>query len=125
MAFLDDLFGLKGKVALVTGGASGIGRMASEALVHAGARVFIASRKGGACEATATELNAMGAPGSAEGFGGDVSSEAGIKALVDEVKKRTDVLHILLNSAGKTWGAPLDQFPHSAWESVTVLNVAG
>lgn len=125
MAFLDDLFGLSGKVALVTGGATGIGRMASEALVRAGARVLIASRKGEACEAVARELNALGAPGSAEGFAGDVANEAGIKALVAEVRKRTDVLHILFNNAGRSWGAPLEDFPHSAWESVMALNVAG
>ena len=62
----DTLFSLEGKTALVTGGATGIGRMAAEALVRAGARVLIASRKGDACAEVAAELNALDAPGHAE-----------------------------------------------------------
>ncbi|MEM6850004.1 MAG: SDR family NAD(P)-dependent oxidoreductase, partial [Pseudomonadota bacterium] len=69
------------RLAGVTGGATGIGRMACEALVSAGARVLIASRKGDACEAAAAELNECGYPGAAEGFAGDVSAEAGVDAL--------------------------------------------
>ncbi|WP_299699864.1 SDR family NAD(P)-dependent oxidoreductase [uncultured Tateyamaria sp.] len=119
------LFSLDGKVALVTGGATGIGRMAATGLMMAGARVLIASRKGDACEAVAAELNAMDAQGSAEGFAGDVGSEEGIAALVAEVSKRTDKLHILMNNSGVTWGAPMGQFPHQAWEKVMNVNVAG
>ncbi|MGV6804611.1 MAG: SDR family oxidoreductase [Ruegeria sp.] len=121
----EDLFSLRGKTALVTGGATGIGRMSAEALVRAGARVLIASRKGEACEAVAAELNAMDAPGTAEGFAGDVSSEAGIDALVEEVNNRTQKLDILMNNAGVSWGAPLGQFPYDAWEKVMSINVAG
>ncbi|WP_102223202.1 SDR family oxidoreductase [Acidimangrovimonas sediminis] len=121
----EDLFTLPGKVALVTGGATGIGRMAAEALVRAGARVLIASRKGEACTAVAEELNALGAPGSAEGFAGDVATEAGVKALAAEVAARTDRLHILMNNAGRSWGAPLEDFPHEAWGKVLDLNVTG
>lgn len=121
----DTLFGLPGKVALVTGGATGIGRMAAEALVRAGARVLIASRKGAACAAVADELNALDAPGSAEGFAGDVGTREGVDALVAEVKSRTDRLDILMNNAGKAWGAPLGQFPFEAWDGVMSVNIAG
>jgi NAD(P)-dependent dehydrogenase (short-subunit alcohol dehydrogenase family) len=121
----EVLFSLHGKVALVTGGATGIGRMAAEALVRAGARVLIASRKGDACAAVADELNALDAPGQAEGFAGDVGSEAGIDALVQEVQSRTDTLHILMNNSGVTWGAPMGQFPYEAWDKVMGVNVAG
>jgi len=100
LGILDRLFSLEGKTALVTGAATGIGRMAATALVEAGAHVLIASRKGEACEAVATELNALNAPGKAEGFAGDVSSEAGINDLVKAVKSRTDKLDILINNAG-------------------------
>jgi len=120
-----ELFSLEGKVALVTGGATGIGRMAVEGLAAAGARVLLASRKADACEAVAAEVNAMGLPGRAEGFGGDVASEAGIEALVAEVRSRTDRLHILMNNAGRTWGAPLGEFPYDAWDKVLTLNVTG
>ena len=121
----EILFGLPGKTALVTGGATGIGRMAAEALVRAGAHVLLASRKEGACAAVAEELNALDAPGSAEGFVGDVGTEEGVDTLVAEVKARTGELHILMNNAGITWGAPYGQFPHKAWEKVMAVNVAG
>jgi len=121
----ENLFALPGKVALVTGGATGIGRMAAEGLVRAGARVLIASRKGAACAAMADELNALDAPGSAEGFAGDVGTKEGVDALVAEVKSRTDHLDILMNNAGKAWGAPLGQFPFEAWDGVMSVNIAG
>ena len=79
---IQTLFGLDGKVALVTGGATGIGRMAAESLVRAGATVLLASRKGEACEAVAAELNALGASGKAIGFAGDVGTEEGVDVLV-------------------------------------------
>ncbi|THH36708.1 SDR family NAD(P)-dependent oxidoreductase [Aliishimia ponticola] len=121
----EHLFSLKGKVALVTGGATGIGRMAAEGLMQAGAHVLIASRKKGACAAVAEELNALGTPGSAEGFEGDVGSEEGVDALAAEVEKRTDKLHILMNNAGISWGAPMGQFPFDAWGKVMGVNNAG
>lgn len=122
---IQTLFGLGGKTALVTGGATGIGRMAAEALVRAGATVLLASRKGEACEAVAAELNALGAPGKAIGFAGDVGSEAGVEALVAAVKERTDNIDILMNNAGVTWGERLGGFPFHAWDKVMSVNVAG
>ena len=73
----------------------------------------MASRKEGACEAVAEELNALGASGKAIGFVGDVGSEEGIDALVAAVKERTDSLHILMNNAGITGGAPVGAIPAS------------
>ncbi|WP_164659006.1 SDR family NAD(P)-dependent oxidoreductase [Tropicibacter sp. Alg240-R139] len=121
----EILFSLHGKTALVTGGATGIGRMAAEALVRAGARVLITSRKGDACEAVAAQLNELDAPGTAEGFAGDVGSAEGIDSIVSEVRNRTEALDILMNNSGVTWGAPMGQFPHEAWEKVMNVNVAG
>jgi len=125
MSYLDELFSVAGKKALVTGGATGIGRMAATALVEAGADVMIASRKGEDCEKVAAELNALGASGKAEGFAGDVGSEEGVTALSGEVKKRTEGLDILINNAGLSWGAPLEEFPYSAWARVLNVNVTG
>lgn len=122
---INTLFGLEGKTALVTGGATGIGRMAAEALVRAGATVLLASRKGAACEAVAQELNDMGASGKAIGFAGDVGTQEGVDALVSAVQERTETLDILMNNAGITWGAPLGDFPFHAWEKVMNVNVAG
>ncbi|MBL4806229.1 MAG: SDR family oxidoreductase [Rhodobacteraceae bacterium] len=125
MAYLENLFGVSGKTALVTGGSSGIGRMIATALVQAGAHVMIVSRKGDRCEAVAAELNALGATGSAEGFSGDVGSQDAITALVDAVKSRTDKLDVLFNNAGVSWGAPMADFPFDAWQKVMNINVAG
>lgn len=129
MTICERLFSLDGKVALVTGGASGIGRMIATALVEAGAKVMIASRKTEECEKVAEALNALaketGCGGSAEGFGGDVATRDGVLALVQEVKHRTDTLHILFNNAGTTWGEPVDTFPYEAWSRVFDVNVTG
>ncbi len=125
MSYLEDLFSVAGKTALVTGAATGIGRMVATGLVRGGARVLIASRKGDDCARAADELNALGGPGTAEGFAGDVGTEEGIAALVAEVKRRTDALDILVNNAGITWGAEFGEFPYAAWGKVLAVNVAG
>ena len=124
MSYLDNLFGVAGKTAVVTGAATGIGRMMAEALVRAGARVLIASRKGADCARVATELTAIG-PGRAEGFAGDLSSGEGVAALSAAIGARTDKLHILINNAGKSWGAPYEAFPFHAWDTVMSVNCAG
>ena len=124
MGILNKLFALDGKTALVTGAASGIGRMAATALVEAGCNVMIASRNGDACKSVAEELNELGG-GKAEGFAGDVSSEAGILDLVKSVNDRADKLDILINNAGTTWGEPLESFPYHAWAKIMDVNVTG
>lgn len=125
MSYLDELFSVSGKIALVTGGATGIGRMAATALVRAGATVMIASRKGADCAKAAAELNEAGAAGRAEGFAGDVGTEEGVLALAGEVKARTGSLDILINNAGAAWGAPFETFPYHAWAKVLAVNVTG
>ncbi|MHA3915944.1 SDR family oxidoreductase [Halovulum sp. GXIMD14793] len=121
----ENLFSLKGKTALVTGGATGIGRMAAEGLAAAGADVMIASRKGNACEKAAAELNALGLAGTVTGFAGDVGTVEGVEALAHDVTSRTDRLDILMNNAGVSWGAPMGEFPYDAWQKVMSVNVAG
>lgn len=121
----DTLFDLSGRTALVTGGATGIGRMAAEGLMAAGARVLIASRKDDACRRAAEGLNELGLAGKAEGFAGDVATEEGVAALAADVGARTESLDILMNNAGTSWGAPLGEFPHHAWERVMRVNVTG
>lgn len=124
MTFLEDLFALSGKTALVTGGSAGIGRMIAECLSKAGARVLIASRKGDVCEEVAREINKANGSGRVEGFAGNVEGEEGIASLVATVARRTDRLDILVNNAGRTWGADFESFPHDAWGRVLSVNVA-
>jgi len=122
---LNSLFGLSGKIALVTGGGTGIGRMVVEALAMAGAEVLTCSRKLEVVKAAADAVNAKGYPGAVQAFQGDVSTDEGIQAIVSEVRARADHLNILVNNAGITWGAPLGQFPHKAWHKVMSVNVDG
>lgn len=122
MIDLEALFSVKGKTALVTGGATGIGRICAETLAAAGARVLIVSRKAEACREVANEIAQLG---SCEGFGGDVSTEDGVTALANEVRARTDKLDILINNAGATWGAPFEEFGWSAWVKVLSVNLIG
>jgi NAD(P)-dependent dehydrogenase (short-subunit alcohol dehydrogenase family) len=124
-SYFDSLFLLTGKLALVTGGATGIGRMTAEALVKAGATVVIASRKLDACEEAAATLNALGATGSAVALAADISNEPDLLALSDDIARRYPRLSILINNAGTSWGAPLDAFPYPAWDRVMSVNVAG
>ncbi|MBV9286797.1 MAG: SDR family oxidoreductase [Hyphomicrobiales bacterium] len=118
----SDLFSVRGRVALVTGGATGLGRVCAEALLSAGARVVIASRKAEACETTAKELSAIGP---CEGFGGTVATADGVAALAAEIGRRTDALHILVNNAGAAWGEPFAAYRWKAWERIMSVNVAG
>lgn len=122
MFSLPELFSVKGRVALVTGGGSGLGRTCAEALLSAGAKVLIASRKAEVCEVAAKELSAIGL---CEGFGGSVQSEAGVAALAEEVRRRTGELHILVNNAGVSWGEPYENYPWKAFDRVMGVNVTG
>lgn len=122
MFALNDLFSVAGRTALITGGATGLGRICAEALLSAGARVLIASRKGEVCEEAARELSAIGP---CEGFAGTVASEAGVAALASEVRQRTKALHILVNNAGLSWGEPFEAYAWKGWERVMSVNVAG
>lgn len=117
---LESLFGLNGKVAVVTGGSRGIGLMAARGLLQAGARVYIASRKTEAVSAAVTELKRYG---DVTGLSADFSTEDGCRAFAEEVKASADHLDILVNNAGATWGAPLTEFPASGWDRVFDVNV--
>jgi len=115
-----DLFDLSGKTAVVTGGSRGIGLMIARGLLTAGARVYISSRKAGACAAAAAELSAHG---EAIAVPADLSSEAECLRLAEEIGQREQALNVLVNNAGATWGAPLEEFPAAAWDKVVDLNL--
>lgn len=120
-SYADGLFGLDGKWAVVTGGTRGIGLMIARGLLRAGATVMIASRKADACKQAQAELAGEGAPVHAVAV--DLSTPSGCDALADEIGRRTDALHLLVNNAGASWGAPLEQFPAHAWDKVLDLNL--
>lgn len=116
----DDLFSVAGKVAIVTGGSRGIGAMIARGLVSGGCRVYITARKTAACDATAAELSAFGECISVPV---DLSAAAGVETLVRSVAEREERLHILVNNAGATWGAPLEEYPLDAFDKLWNVNV--
>ncbi|NCP23442.1 MAG: SDR family oxidoreductase [Erythrobacter sp.] len=116
---LEDLFSLKGRTALVTGGSRGIGRMIVEGFLAAGIeRVYITARKGGELHETAEELGERVVP-----IQGDISTMEGIDDLVSELSSKEDKLDILVNNAGAAWGADYAEFPEAGWDKVMDLNV--
>jgi NAD(P)-dependent dehydrogenase (short-subunit alcohol dehydrogenase family) len=118
---MTDLFSLEGKTALVTGGTRGIGLMIARGLLQAGAaKVYISSRKAEACEEAAKELSQYG---EVVAIPANVATEEGCLGLAEAVAAREDALHILVNNAGATWGAPLEEFPAHAWDKVVDLNL--
>jgi NAD(P)-dependent dehydrogenase (short-subunit alcohol dehydrogenase family) len=113
------LFSLEGRVAVVTGGSRGIGAMIAEGFLDAGcARVYITARKAEAVAATAARLGdrCIALPG-------DISTTAGIEALVEDLATREARLDILVNNAGVAWGADFEVFPEMGWDKVMNLNV--
>ena len=115
-----SLFDLSGKTAVVTGGTRGIGLMIARGLLDAGARVYISSRKADGCAAAEREL---GPHGTVAAIQADLSSESECLRLAREISGREQALHVLVNNAGATWGAPLDEFPAAAWDKVVDLNL--
>jgi NAD(P)-dependent dehydrogenase (short-subunit alcohol dehydrogenase family) len=115
-----QLFSLKGRTALITGGSRGIGRMIAEGFLAQGARVYISARKAAACDETAKELSAFG---HCVSLPADVSTLEGAQALVDAYAEHEGSLDILVNNAGAAWGAPYEEFPESGWDKVVDLNL--
>jgi len=114
------LFDLAGKVAVVTGGTRGIGLMIARGLLQAGASVYISSRKPEAGDAAAGELSAHGRVVSVPA---NLASEQECVRLAAEVGRSEERVHVLVNNAGATWGAPLEEFPASAWDRALDLNL--
>ena len=117
---IQSLFGLDGRVALVTGGSRGIGKMFVEGLLAAGcARVYISARKVEQMQETIDEFGAdkvIGVPA-------DLSQMDGIQALVDAISAKEDKLDILINNAGAAWGQDYLEFNEAGWHRTMDLNV--
>ncbi|MCW2878938.1 MAG: short-chain dehydrogenase/reductase [Sphaerisporangium sp.] len=113
-----NLFSVEGKTVVVTGGSRGIGKMIASGFVAAGATVYISSRKAAEVEKTAAELGCVAVPA-------DLSTPEGIETLVSAVAEREERLDVLVNNAGATWGAPLEEYPEHAFDKLWGINVKG
>ena len=121
---LNELFDLKGKVAIVTGGSIGLGKQMAYALAEFGANLVLAARKIERCEELAKELN--------ETFGVqvistkcDVSKPQNVKAMVTQIEQIFGRVDILVNNAGITWGSPAAEYPINKWQEVIDVNLTG
>lgn len=117
---LERLYSLAGKTAVITGGSRGIGAMIARGFVENGARTYITARNAQECEATASQLCEFG---ECIALPANLSSMDGVAQFVRDIGAREDKLHILVNNAGATWGAPLEEYPESGWDKVFDLNL--
>lgn len=121
---IGDLFSVRDKVVVITGGSRGIGEMLAAGFLANGAKVYISSRKADVCDATAARL--------AEQFGGtcvslpaNLAELDGIDSFVARFAEHESKLDVLINNAGASWGAPIDDFPEVGWDKVMDTNVKG
>ncbi|MGE0808583.1 MAG: SDR family oxidoreductase [Burkholderiaceae bacterium] len=120
---VQQLFDLKGKVALVTGGSRGLGLQMAQALGEAGAQVIVSSRKAEDLEQAASLLRSQGID--ASWIVADCADEGDTRRLAEQALQRAGRIDVLVNNAGATWGAPAEEHPVSAWDRVMNLNVRG
>ena len=120
---VSELFDLKGKTALITGGSRGLGLQMAHALGEAGARIMLSSRKAGDLEEATADLQAAGID--ARWIAADCSKEEDIRRLANETIQRMGDIDVLVNNAGAAWGAPAEDHPVEAWDKVMNLNIRG
>ena len=120
---VQQLFDLKGRNALITGGSRGLGLQMAFALGEAGARVMLSARKADELEGAVATLQDAGID--ARWIAADAARETDIHRLADETLERMGDVDILVNNAGATWGAPAEDHPLEAWDKVMNLNVRG
>lgn len=119
---MRELFELKGKVALVTGGSRGLGLQIAQGLGEMGAKVAISARKGAELAAAKEQLAKAGIE--ALTVVNDLTKPEQIPALVETVVAHYGAIHILVNNAGASWGAAAEQHPLDAWNKVMTLNAS-
>lgn len=120
----NALFSVTGKVVLVTGGSRGIGEMMAAGFLANGAKVYITARKAEACDATAARLSET-YDAECISIPANVAELDGIAGLVAELGERESQVDVLINNAGVSWGASIDEFPEVGWDKVFDTNVKG
>jgi len=117
---VENLFSVKDKTVLITGGSRGIGLMIASTFVKNGAKVYIASRNAEVCVAVEKELSKIGA---CKAIPADLSTGEGRKKLVAALNDELDSLDVLINNAGANWSAPFKDYPEMGYDKVMGINV--
>ena len=120
MASVKELFDLKGRVSVVTGGATGLGLQMATALAEAGSNIVVCSRKQENCEEAARGLEKLGVK--ALGMACDVTKPEQVEAVKDAVLKKFGRVDVLVNNSGKAWVAPPEELPLERWQQIMDLN---
>ena len=118
-----DLFNLSGRVAIVTGGSIGLGRQIAEGLAEMGANLVLCARKKERCQQAAEELQQLGVKTIA--IGCDVKNPAGVQEVVDAAFSQFGRIDVLVNNAGISWGAPVEEMSLEDWNKVIETNLTG
>jgi NAD(P)-dependent dehydrogenase (short-subunit alcohol dehydrogenase family) len=118
-----QLFDLRGRVAVITGGSVGLGRQMAEGLAEMGASLVLCARKKERCEQAAEELRALGVETLA--LACDVTDKTAIEAVVDATLAKFGRIDILVNNAGVSWGAPVEEMTLEQWDKVLSTNLTG
>jgi len=119
---VSNLFGVQGKVVLVTGGSRGIGKMISTGFVRNGATVYISSRSVKDCDVTAAELSALG-PGRCISMPANLQKIEEVSQLVKTLSSKEKALHVLVNNAGAAWADGIDETPDASFTKVLTINL--
>jgi NAD(P)-dependent dehydrogenase (short-subunit alcohol dehydrogenase family) len=120
---VKKLLDLTGRVAIVTGGSMGLGRQMAEGLAEMGANLVLCGRKKEACEQAAHELQALGVRTLT--IGCDVKSPSSVEDLINLAMAQFGRIDILINNAGTSWGAPVEEMRLEHWNKVLETNLTG
>jgi NAD(P)-dependent dehydrogenase (short-subunit alcohol dehydrogenase family) len=118
-----QMFDLAGRVAIITGGSIGLGRQMAEGLAEMGANVVLCARKKERCEQAAEQLRQLGMKTLA--LGCDVKNPDQVQAVVDATVSQFGRVDILINNAGTSWGAPVEDMRLEHWNKVIETNLTG
>ncbi len=118
-----ELFDLTGRVAIITGGSVGLGRQMAEGLAEMGANLVLCARKKERCEQAAKELSQLGVRTVA--LGCDVKNADHVRAVVESTVSQFGRIDILINNAGTSWGAPVEEMQLEHWHKVIETNLTG
>ncbi len=120
---VKQLFDLTGQVAVISGGSIGLGRQMAEGLAEMGANLVLCARKKQRCEEAAQALRAHGVQTVA--LECDVKDKSAIQHVVDETLAKFGRLDILINNAGASWGAPVEEMTLEQWDKALSTNLTG